>query len=118
MFYLEDENEEGEKIAEGDDRGKAPAGILVSCIHQPGPLLPLGSAERRGRTPTRDKAAPLFLENVIYQSEFYELLDVVFIEISACLFSLIHFTPSLYLFSVYYLAITFCLEENEAAALN
>lgn len=66
MFYLdEDSEDEEEKVPEGVYHGKAPAGILVSDIHQhtnhprPPPLnTNLEPAARRGqdRAPTRESS--------------------------------------------------------------
>lgn len=62
MFSLEDDSEdEEEKVAEGVYGGRAPAGILVSYIHQlpPPRFLHLGYAVRRGREDRRgDRLMP------------------------------------------------------------
>ena len=77
MFYLEDDSEDEEKVHEGslgktEDvyRGKAPAGILVSYIHQCSGhlvcLLSLGNTGRRGKDTHQKKMANAFsLETIV-----------------------------------------------------
>ena len=125
MFYLdEDSEDEEEKVPEGVYRGKAPAGILVSDIHQhtapPHPtwnLLQEGGGT--GRPP--GKAVMPFFGGCSVRMNFILRIwtELQSTDIFACLLSHPHSTPSFYpsLFIIEWI-ITLCLEKNETAAVN
>lgn len=115
MFYLEgDSTDEEKKVCEGllsetegVYHGKAPAGILVSYLHQcPSLCLLAGSVcsleGRGGDTPQKKMANAFSLENVT-SSRILLTFNVTFNRNIWYLFSLIHATPSLYssLFSLF-----------------